>query len=316
MPIPIPSTGTTVSLANLRAGAGMTFAVKVQLPGQTKVTILGESGDWLKVNANGIDGFIHRSLILLPTQHIPSGFLIHQPDLLELPLAPATRLVAPPGSGNEAAAAARIWNKFGGLLEPLAAKIGIDPGVSVAVTAAESGGKGFSPDGRMIIRFENHLFWRLWGQNNTASFKARFKFNAGPKPWTGHQFKFGGTWKTFHGNQDAEWTVFDTARGLNDSAAKSSISMGLPQILGSNHELIGYDSVEEMFDGFSRSENIQLIGLFDFIQGPHTVSDKVIALQQQKFTNFAALYNGTGQAAQYGAIIRGFVEGFRKLKAA
>ena len=316
MTIPIPSTGTTVSNANVRAGAGTSFAIKVTLPGQTKVSILGENGNWLKVNANGIDGFIHRSLILLPTQHILSGFLIHQPDLLELPLAPATRLVAPPGSGSDAATAARIWNKFGGLLEPLAAKIHIDPGVSVAVTAAESGGKGFGADGRMIIRFENHVFWDLGGRNNAASFNARFKFNVSGKRWTGHLYKTGGTWKTFHGNQEAEWTVFNIALGLNDSAAKSSISMGLPQVMGANHELIGYDSVEEMFDGFSKSENIQLIGLFDFIQGPHTVSPQVIALQQEKYVNFAALYNGANNAAHYGAIIQGFVKGFRKLKAA
>jgi hypothetical protein len=315
MPIPIPSTGTTVSNANVRSGAGTNFAIKVTLPGQTKVSVLGESGNWLKVSVNGIDGFIHRSLVLLPTQHVPSGFLIHQPDLLELPLAPATRLAAPPGTGANAASAARIWNKFGGLLEPLSAKIGIDPGVSVAVTAAESGGKGFSADGRMIIRFENHVFWRLWGKNNAASFNARFRFNAN-KPWTGHLYKAGGTWKTFHGNQEAEWTVFQIARGLNDSAAKSSISMGLPQVMGANHALIGYDSAEEMFDNFSKSEHIQLIGLFDFIQGPHTVSPQVIALQHQNFVNFAALYNGAGKAAQYGAVIQGFLEGFRKLKPA
>lgn len=315
MAITIPSTGTTVSKANLREGAGTSFPIKITLPGQTKVSILGESGNWLKVNVNGVDGFIHRSLILLPTQHILSGFLIHQPDLLKLPLAPGARLVAPPGSGTNAATAARIWNKFGGLLEPLAAKIGIDPGVSVAVTAAESGGKGFGGDGRMIIRFENHYFWRLWGKDNPASFNGRFRFNAN-KSWTGHQFKSGGTWKNFHGNQELEWTVFQMAQGLNDKAAKSSISMGLPQIMGANHTLIGYDSVEEMFDNFSKSENTQLIGLFDFIQGPHTVSSKVIALQQHNFVNFAAQYNGTGQAAQYGAIIRGFFEGFHKLKPA
>src|SRR5687767_4213974 len=222
MVIPIPSTGTTISNANVRAGAGTNFAIKVTLPGQTKVSILGDGGNWLKVNVNGMDGFIHRSLILLPTQHILSGFFIHQSDLLELPTAPSTRLVAPPGSDNNAITAARIWNKFGGVLEPLAAKIGIDPGVAVAVTAAESGGKGFSSDGRMIIRFENHYFWRLWGKNNAASFNARFRFNAN-KSWTGHQYKAGGTWKNFHGNQEAEWTVFTMAQGLNDNAAKSSI---------------------------------------------------------------------------------------------
>ena len=314
MPDNTPRTGTTTSHVNLRKGAGTNFPVITLLQPKTTVLILGQEGQWYKVSVNDQQGFIRSDFILLPTEEIISGFLIHRPEVESWPLAPAVPLTAPAGGGPNAKMAARIWNKFGGLLEPLAAKIRIDPGVAVAVCAAESGGAGFA-NGRMIIRFENHYFWRLWGKNNPATFNASFRFNS-VQPWTGHQFRPANNkpWKNFHGNQDGEWEVFTKAQSLNDNAAKSSISMGLPQIMGANHALIGYESEDLMFDAFSRDEKTQLIGLFDFIQGAESVSAKVTALQKKDFVTFASMYNGKGQAAKYGSIISGYFKAFNTLK--
>ena len=104
--------------------------------------------------------------------------------------------------------------------------------------------------------------------------------------------------------------------GLDDTAAKRAISMGAPQIMGFNHAAIGYESVQEMFDAFSRSENTQLIGFFDFVQGGSANSPSVLALQHQDFAAFAALYNGSGQAATYAGMMGNAFNAFHRLRSA
>ena len=62
----------------------------------------------------------------------------------------------------------------------------------------------------------------------------------------------------------AEWEVLTFARGMNEEAALSSISMGAPQVMGFNHGRVGFASALEMFEAFGRSEREQIFGLFDF----------------------------------------------------
>jgi hypothetical protein len=134
--------------------------------------------------------------------------------------------------------------------------------------------------------------------------------------WKGHRFREeeSSGWIDFHGTQELEWKVFGKALELNAEAAMSSISMGLPQIMGSNHAGIGYESVKEMYDGFSADEKPQLVGLFDFIQGPHKSSPGILALQRKDLTAFAGFYNGKGQAAKYGAILERYSEAFNGVR--
>src|SRR5690606_32429419 len=99
-----------------------------------------------------------------------------------------------------------------------------------------SGGQGFGPGGRLLIRFENHLFNQHTG-NRYANL-----FAAGNPQWTGHRWRRHETdtyWITLHtGDQAEEWAVLEFAMTLNRNAALQSISMGAPQILGSNHRRI------------------------------------------------------------------------------
>lgn len=41
--------------------------------------------------------------------------------------------------------------------------------------------------------------------------------------------------------------------------------MGLPQIMGFNHQRIVYANVQEMFNAFQADERNHVLGLFDFI---------------------------------------------------
>ena len=213
----------------------------------------------------------------------------------------------------------KVWNHFGGLLSALANEYKIDVAAAVAVMAVESGGEGFGPDGRLKIRFENHLFYRNWGNQNQEIFNKHFVFDQNQQ-WKGHMWRptESEDWRTFHGNQTTEWEVFDFARTLKGKAAKLSVSIGAPQILGSNFQRCGYDSVQSMWDDFADSlngERYQAIALFKFIE-TDSLNRGIPALQQGDYSAFAEMYNGSGNAASYGKQIADRVEAFKKLRGA
>jgi hypothetical protein len=186
--------------------------------------------------------------------------------------------------------------------------------VAIAVMVIESGGRSFRADGRMIIRFENHVFYKYWGQHHPERFQQHFSFNPQQR-WQKHQWRPApqAPWADFHGTQSREWMVFNFANTLDGRAAKLSISMGAPQIMGFNYATLGYGSVEEMFEAFSTSERQQILGFFDFVCGPAANPQALIALQEQDFETFAALYNGPAQAARYGSLLAEAFEAFQKI---
>jgi hypothetical protein len=242
---------------------------------------------------------------------VPSGSPLTLAELQAMSLSPARKLNAPGGAGQSALNAARIWNKYGGVLEPLSAKIGIDIAVAVAVIAVESGGSGMGPDGRMIIRFENHLFWTFWGKANPASYNQSFVFDQNTS-WKGHQYRpqSNGPWLDVHQNQNSEWAAFNFASTLDAGAAKKSISMGLVQIMGFNNRTIGYASPDAMFVAFAADEKFQLLGFFNFVKNDQR---QITALRNRDFAGFAKIYNGPGQPDLYGGLIKGVVDGFATL---
>lgn len=300
--------GTTICDLNLREGSGTKFPVISFLKPNARLSVMEQAGEWLKVNVQGQEGFVNRKFIRLAEHQLGEGFLIHQHEVSSWAMGPEKLLKKPSTADQNLNAIVQAWNRFGGLLERLSETLSIDPSVALAVVAAESIGHGFQ-DTRMIIRFENHYFWNLWGKYNQKIFAEHFSYSK-TKPWTGQRFRVSAetTWQSFHGSQSAEWQAFNLAFSLDESAALSSISMGLPQIMGANYSLIGYESAGEMFAAFSQSERRQVIGLFDFIKGPHSLSPAASALQCKDFIAFAACYNGSGQAAAYGSNLQKFYE--------
>jgi hypothetical protein len=352
------SMGTTTSAVKLRAGPGTNFNVLAFLLPKTQIEVLGQEGDWLKVKAGGKEGYVSRNFVLLDGQGVTEGFLANKMEAAQ-PSAPAQPAAPPPAAPAGSPApitapaplasladvpleapaserlpvnpkapllerlAADIWNRYGGLLSVLSAELKIDPGVAVAVMAVESGGRGFGPDGRMLIRFENQVFFDYWGKKNPEVYNRHFTFQP-DKRWMGHKWRPAPDqpwWPEdradFHGDQGREWTVFNFARKLDEGAAKLSISMGGPQIMGFNFATCGFETVHQMFDAFAdpkSGERNQVVGFFDFVQGPGTNSRRVLALQQMDFNTFASMYNGPGQAAKYGGLIKTAFDAFKKLK--
>ena len=311
--------GMTNAQASLYAGPGTEHPVVEVLPARTRCELLEEEGDWLRIATSDKEGYVRRSFVVFDDQETGAGFLRTRPEFTGIPLEPPGEEALPEEAAPASAATSAListWNRCGGLLAVLANELKIDPAVAAAVFVTEApGGRGFGGDGQMIIRFENHIFYDKWGKRNPERFAQHFQFDP-QKRWQNHQWRASNTepWRTSHLNQAAEWAVFQFARTLDDTAAKLSISMGAPQIMGFNYTTVGYESVHQMFEAFSSSLRNQILGFFDFIKGPSSASARLQALQRNDFDTFAALYNGSGQAALYSGLIESRVEIFHQLR--
>ena len=223
--------------------------------------------------------------------------------------------------GTHEASVARAWNLYGRLLGSLSRRLRIDPAYAVAVLCVESAGQGYGPDGRVIIRFENHIYRRYLvnarGAEGQAVFDRHFRIT-GEQPWMGHSFRTGprAAWSAFHGSQELEWQAYELACSFDEDAATRSISMGLPQVMGFNHGLLGYATPRALLAFMAADVRFQLMGLFDFVGGADGDGRGVQALRRGDFDGFATVYNGPGQARYYGELIAAHVQAFRRLRPA
>lgn len=182
-------------------------------------------------------------------------------------------------------------DKGGYDIDLIAAQYKLPVNVARAFLKVESGGQGFGPDGRLLIRFETHVFRRNLG--NDSLFAIRFRI--GSPSWLDHYLDG----EPFHGIQEREYAAFEAAREMNDDAAFLSISMGLPQIMGFNHRQIGYDSPQAMFVAFRQGEDVQVRGFFEFLE----LSGVAAKLRVGDYRGAVELYNGPGQVDHYVRLI-------------
>jgi hypothetical protein len=240
------------------------------------------------------------------------GFLKDRKELRETALAPTVKLKIAGKSSYRKRQIRRLWNRLGGLLDRLSTILKIDPAVAVAILCVESTGRAFDKNGKMIIRFENHVFWKYWGKSHPLDFSAHFKFDP-RRPWRGHKFRGSakGEWILCHRKgQPGEWKAFELARSKHQKFAGYSISMGMPQIMGFNYARIGYKSAKKMFDSFNSGERNQIIGLFDFVNAD---SKMIRLLHKEDFAAFARLYNGPARAPVYAHRLKKYCHEFKGL---
>ena len=308
--------------------------LRVLEPEATARAKVGVQGQWLNVSdPKGLTGYVAAWYVENTTQPVVTTPPVVTPPAVTGPpkrsrrsigeglenveLAPAAdqMLNVPDNAPPLIRLVAKIWNRYGGLLEPLSVALKIKPGTAVAVLAIESGGQAFADDGRMIIRFENHIFFQYWGRNHMTDFAQRFRFNPS-QSWTGHQWRpnTNQNWIECHTSQASEWDVLNFASTLDQTAARMSISMGAPQIMGFNAGVIGYASADDMFVAFSSSERDQIIGFFDFIVGVLPNGGAVTSLQKLDYKAFATTYNGSGQADYYAGLMKTATDSFTILK--
>lgn len=300
----------TATRLNLRADPSTAHTPIAELERGARIRVLDQGGSWYRIEVDGRTGWVHADFVHRDDAPAVAGYLCESPELCEVPLEVAVPIPLSRARTQLQKATVQAWNRYGGMLEPMCRAVGVPTGAAVAVLCVESSGRGFA-GGRMIIRFENHIFWDQWGRANEGQYRAHFTHDSA-KRWTGHRFRTGQgeAWQSPHANQDAEWAAFTFARGLHEMSALRSISMGASQIMGFNHARIGYDSALEMFDRFVADERFHILGMFDFIRGSRTTSRMLEALRGERYEQFATGYNGSGQAAVYGARIRAHAEAF------
>ena len=187
--------------------------------------------------------------------------------------------------------------------QPIAPGI-IEPRVAQAILQIESGGRSFGDDGRILIRFEAHIFRTHLG--NDALWSNHFRTDA-QRAWVDQMWRGGqgDPWKMIHtGLQADEYAAFEFAQGLVLEAAHKAISMGAPQIMGFNHARIGYPSASAMYRAFADA-NVQTIGFINFFLSDPTLAE---AMHRRDWRTIATRYNGAGNVDAYSKLLQAAYE--------
>jgi len=144
-----------------------------------------------------------------------------------------------------------------------------------AVSQIESPGGGFYADGFPVILFERHLFRKL----------TQGRYNKDYPEISGAAGNYGAA----GANQRRKFAL---AYSLNPQAAMKSCSWGKYQILGLNHAVCGYKTVDAFVDAMKESEAKHLDAFVSFVIG-NGLADN---LRNHDWAGFARGYNGAGFA--------------------
>lgn len=161
------------------------------------------------------------------------------------------------------------------LIAKEAKRINVPAAALRAVFEVESAGKGLV-GGKPVIRWEGHYFYRLLNPTKRAiAVKQKLaspSVGGIPNP----------------SSQEGRYKLLARAMEIDEVAALKSISMGLGQIMGENYKLLGYATVQEMFD-LSHTLDGQVNAVGRFI-----VSRKIDRYLRapQDWEAFARVYNG------------------------
>lgn len=156
-------------------------------------------------------------------------------------------------------------------LPRIGARIGVGEDELHAFIDVETRGSGFDSVGRPRILFERHIFHRYLTPAERK--KAGALANATP----------GG-----YGKESEQYAKLERAMKVNKEAALFACSWGLGQIMGFNHKLAGYDTVEEMVEAFKDDEENHLNAAVTFIINAGLDDN----LRAHDWIGFAKGYNG------------------------
>jgi hypothetical protein len=149
-----------------------------------------------------------------------------------------------------------------------------------AVTEVEAKASGFFEDGSPVILFERHKFYSFLkkAKGQAEAERVRKQFPGLCDPTAGGYL--GGM---------AEHTRLRNAVAINKNAAFLSASWGLFQIMGFNHTLAAYATVEDFVIDMEKSERYHLSAFIGFVKSQPTMW---MALRAKNWKSFAGLYNG------------------------
>ena len=160
-------------------------------------------------------------------------------------------------------------------------RIGVGEDELHAVLDVEASNSGFFPDGRLKMLPERHVFWRELGPGARRDEAARQAL-AYPK-WGERPYPV---------SADARYALFARMAAIDERAAIRSCSWGLPQMMGFNASLCGYDTGRAMVEDFAQDEEHQLDAMVTFIVAAGLDDE----LRRHDWRGFARGYNGPGYA--------------------
>lgn len=162
-------------------------------------------------------------------------------------------------------------------LPNLGHRIGVGEDEIHAVIDVETSGGGFDREGRPKMLFEPHIFYRhLAGEKRDRAVREGLAYRRwGEKPYPRDSYH-----------------RLASAMHIDETAALMSASWGLGQVMGFNHALVGYDTVQDMVRAFVDDEEAHLEAMVEFIISERLDDD----LRDHRWDSFARGYNGAGYA--------------------
>lgn len=171
-------------------------------------------------------------------------------------------------------------------MEPYAKDMNVELPALQAVYTVESKSDGFYYNGLPVILFEGHIFYKLlknaYGLKEANQVARDYPEICYPV-WTTRWYK-GGV---------VEHSRLTTAKMIDEEFALKSASWGLFQIMGFNHKVAGYKTLNSYIEAMHDSEHKQFYAGCNFIMAN---SEMLKALRKRDWTTFARLYNGSGYA--------------------
>lgn len=164
---------------------------------------------------------------------------------------------------------------------------GLELAMVKAVNEIESGGKGFLINGKPVILFEGHVFWRELQKRgiNPQIYVTDYNRDVLYERWT----------RSYYQGGVKEYDRLNKAMSILNSesvkeAALSSASWGAFQIMGFHAKTLGYASVEEFVAKMNLHEREHLNAFGRFLQ----VNGLIPLLASKQWAKFAERYNGSG----------------------
>ena len=157
--------------------------------------------------------------------------------------------------------------------------LGCDVASIQAVCQVEAPKGGFNPDGSPVTLFEGHKFYKYTD--------GRFAFKAPDlcfPVWT--KKNYGRNWME-------EQNRLSRAMALDQEAAWMSSSWGKFQIMGFNHHVVGFDTIQEFVTAMRTGEREHLMAFVKFVQKIGLIP----SLRSRDWAGFARGYNGAGYAS-------------------
>lgn len=154
-----------------------------------------------------------------------------------------------------------------------AEEIGCEVAAIKAVCEVEAPRGGFRNDGSIVTLFEGHIFSKF-----TKGVYDDMYPDISYRKWT----------TKFYGGPTTEFNRLNKAIQLNVTAALMSASWGRFQIMGFNHALCGFSTVDEFVRAMKMGESPQLLAFVEYVKQVRLDDE----LCDKRWADFARGYNG------------------------